>query len=158
MVDPAHPMHLRIYFKLLVHGSPVLFGAHYGPCAPHLIIRAGSQRLNPALLCVNKMANREAIPSLYSDNHFRFPNEYTSLYTATGPTRKYHASQRPLDRSEPMQGFCGVSLLASRSHSLPLVGESLVNTSSLSRYIPTGCSALDTTPSSRGYFEVVARK
>ncbi|KAI0120738.1 hypothetical protein BJ170DRAFT_646576 [Xylariales sp. AK1849] len=76
---------LRIYSELLVQDSPVEFGADHGPCNPRLI-RIGRQGLCPALLRVNKTLNREAIPLIYSNNRFRFPNAYTSFGHDTGLT------------------------------------------------------------------------
>ncbi|KAL7621085.1 hypothetical protein AAE478_008397 [Parahypoxylon ruwenzoriense] len=73
---------LGIYSELLVRDDPVEFGADHGPRNPRLI-RVGKQGLNPALLRVNKMVNREAIPFLYSNNRFRFPDAYTSFNAAT---------------------------------------------------------------------------
>lgn len=70
---------LGIYSELLVQDSHVEFGADFGPCDPYLI-RFERRGLNPAILRVNSTVNREAISFLYSVNHFRFPNAYTSQY------------------------------------------------------------------------------
>lgn len=74
---------LRVYSELLVQDSPVEFRAGYGPNNPRLI-RIERQGLCPAILRVNKTINREAIPLVYSNNRFRFPDAYTSFEPDTG--------------------------------------------------------------------------
>ncbi|KAI0096610.1 hypothetical protein GGR51DRAFT_26726 [Nemania sp. FL0031] len=68
---------LRIYSELLVQNDPVQFRADLGPFNPTLVNRSQNS-LCPSLLCVSKAINREATPLLYSNNHFRFPDAYTS--------------------------------------------------------------------------------
>ncbi|KAI1396933.1 hypothetical protein F4819DRAFT_473651 [Hypoxylon fuscum] len=67
---------LRIYSEVLVQDGSVEFAADYGPCNPPLI-RCGWQHFCPAVLRVNKQMNAEAIPLLYSNNRFHFPDVYT---------------------------------------------------------------------------------
>ncbi|KAL7927172.1 hypothetical protein ACQKWADRAFT_279718 [Trichoderma austrokoningii] len=76
---------LRVYSELLVQDSPVEFGADHGPNNPRLV-RRGGQGFCPAILRVNKTINREAIPLVYSNNQFRFPDAYISFESDTGLT------------------------------------------------------------------------
>ena len=72
---------LKIYSELFVQHSPVRFGADWGLCNPRLVRRG--KGLNPALLRVNKTVNREAMPILYSNNRFQFPDAYVSSNAIT---------------------------------------------------------------------------
>ncbi|PON21940.1 hypothetical protein TGAM01_v209196 [Trichoderma gamsii] len=76
---------LRVYSELLVQDSPVEFRADHGPINPRLL-RMERQGLYPAILRVNKTINREAIPLVYLNNRFRFPDAYTSFEPDIGLT------------------------------------------------------------------------
>ena len=64
---------LKIYKELLVSPRPIVFVPAYDLQLPPLV-QSDPVCLCPALLRVNKKVYMEAIPFLYSHNHFRFPN------------------------------------------------------------------------------------
>ena len=76
---------LHIYSELLVRDSPIVFGVYYGSRDPNLV-RVRKSGLFPALVRVSKMVNREAIPLIYANNCFRFPDAYTAFNPSTDLT------------------------------------------------------------------------
>jgi hypothetical protein len=79
----ALPAEIRImiYSHVLIRSEPIVFEAGYGPSSPP-IFRSKKDGLCPALLRVNKEVNLEALPVLYSNNRFRFPEVFTSTTTS----------------------------------------------------------------------------
>ncbi|KPA35180.1 hypothetical protein FLAG1_12149, partial [Fusarium langsethiae] len=77
---------LKIYSQLLVHPAPINFEKREYPSPAQLWLEE-SIDLCPALLRISKQVYDEAVPLLYSDNCFQFPEEEKVMIGyATGTT------------------------------------------------------------------------
>ena len=70
--DVAGEIRLKIYSELLVLSEQIVLVADYGPSS-RPIFRPRKKGLCPILLRINKRIYKEAIPLLYSNNRFQFP-------------------------------------------------------------------------------------
>lgn len=81
-LDLPVEIRLRIYTYILILAEPIIFVADYGPSSPPLF-RYRRDGLCPALLRVNRKIYHEAVPLLYSQNRFQFPDVLTLTPPAT---------------------------------------------------------------------------
>jgi hypothetical protein len=87
-LDIDTKIRLQIYSELLLPSEPIKFVADFGPPSPPLF-RSRRDGLCPAVLRVCRTVYDEAIPLLYSNNRFQFPEVFGS--TRSMPTHAHIA-------------------------------------------------------------------
>lgn len=76
---------LKIFSELLILLEPIDFIADYSPLSPPLF-RCQRDRLYPAILRVSRIIHHKASLLLYSNNHFQFPEVFTSILSTPTST------------------------------------------------------------------------